>query len=203
VTTRLVVVRHAEPTRWARGRAIGRTDVGLSRRGARQARELAAHFVSRHVARVVSSPLARARLTAGPIARACGPTLEVDPDLREIDFGELDGRTFGWIERHHPRLFEAWMRDPTAVAFPGGESWSVVGPRVLAALDRIAAGGEDRLTVVVGHLSTALAALARAEGARGAPAFSRSVPHAEPIALEVRSGGWTFVPTDTARSTSP
>jgi alpha-ribazole phosphatase len=192
MTARIILIRHAEPARSARGRAIGRTDVGLSREGARHARELAAALAAD---RVVSSPAKRARNTAAPIARACGVDLEIEEDLREIDFGAVDGHTFASIERERPDLYARWMRSPTAVPFPDGETWSQLRERSTVALERLALTGEDRTTIAVTHLGVILAILGRVLGLPDEEVFSLTVPHGRPHAFVVDAGSWMVDPT--------
>jgi ribonuclease H / adenosylcobalamin/alpha-ribazole phosphatase len=69
---------------------------------------------------VGTSPRLRARQTAAPLAAAA----RVDDDLRELDFGELEGRTYDEIAAGEPALYRAWMETPTRVKFQGGESWA-------------------------------------------------------------------------------
>ena len=190
MTARIVLVRHAEPTRWARGRAIGRTDAGLSRAGARQARELAAGLRAGGVDRLVSSPATRALRTAEPIARACGVPLEVDADLHEIDFGAFDSRTFASIEREYPELYATWMQAPTTVTFPNGETWTSLRERARGAIERIAARGDNRTTVAVTHLGVILATLGRALSVADEDVFRLTVDHAHTCTLEVVDGAW-------------
>lgn len=171
---RLVLVRHAEPVRWARGRVIGRTDVGLSVTGRRQASDTARALGA--IEHLVSSPARRALATAGPIAAANDVAIEIDDDLREIDFGAFDGRTFASVRREHPALYRAWMRDPTSVVFPGGERWPDFRERALRAIDRIAERG--RSTAVVTHLGPILCALGRVRSIADAGLFAVSVEHA-------------------------
>lgn len=192
MTARIVLVRHAEPARSARGRAIGRTDVGLSREGVRQARELVSNLAATGVDRVVSSPSMRAIRTAEPVARTCGAPLEVDADLREIDFGAFDGRTFASIEREHPELYATWMRAPTAVVFPDGETWPALRERAERAIERIAKTGEGRTTVAVTHLGVILATLGRARSVPDEDVFRLTVDHAATFVVDVAEGAWIF-----------
>jgi broad specificity phosphatase PhoE len=190
MTARILLIRHAEPARWALGRAIGRTDVGLSREGSRQARALAVELAADRAERLVSSPAARALRTSAPIVRGCNVTVEVDPDLREIDFGEFDGRTFASVEREHQELYAAWMRSPTAVDFPGGESWPVLRARSDRALRRIAEAGDGRTTVVVTHLGVILATLARVLPVADEEAFRIVVRHTQICPIVVEGDTW-------------
>jgi ribonuclease H / adenosylcobalamin/alpha-ribazole phosphatase len=158
--TRLILARHAEPARWTRGRCIGRTDAGLSRDGARQARSLATALRAAGVDAVVSSPAIRALRTARAIGEAGAVSQDVDVDLREIDFGRFDGLRFSTIARKHPDVYSRWMASPTAAVFPDGESWNDLRGRARSAFRRIVATHEGRTTVVVTHIGVILAILA-------------------------------------------
>ena len=148
--SRLILVRHAEPVEDARGRCYGSLDVGLSQAGRRDAERIA----SLDCDAVYSSP----RIRAIDTAKAIAADVQVDDDLRELDFGDLEGRTYDEIAASEPELYRAWMERPTTVTFPGGESFALLKKRALAALDRIRA--EHDCAVVVTHGGVIRAALA-------------------------------------------
>jgi alpha-ribazole phosphatase len=135
--SRLVLVRHAEPLEDVRGRCYGSLDVGLSDAGRVQAERLAAALAGLDFAAVYTSPRIRAVETADAVARRRAVAPIVDDDLREIDFGAFEGRTYEEIERDEPALFRLWMEAPTTVRFPGGESYSDLRRRALRALEAI------------------------------------------------------------------
>jgi alpha-ribazole phosphatase/probable phosphoglycerate mutase len=91
-TTRLLLIRHAQPDEEASGRCYGKLDIGLSAPGQRRAQLLARTLDRIPLAAVYSSPSTRALKTAAPIAAAHQLMPSVDDALREIDFGELEGR---------------------------------------------------------------------------------------------------------------
>lgn len=146
--SRLILVRHAEPLEDMRGRCYGSLDVGLSPRGAREAERLARLECDA----VYSSPRIRALDTAKPIVAARGLDLHIDEDLRELDFGELEGRTFDEIAATEPELYRAWMERPTTVTFPGGESFALLKERALASLERIRAAHDCAAVVTHGGI---------------------------------------------------
>jgi alpha-ribazole phosphatase/probable phosphoglycerate mutase len=135
--SRLVLVRHAEPEETSRGRCYGSLDVGLSTAGRGQAARLVRTLEGVPFDAVYASPRTRARETAAPLAAAREVEVIVDDDLRELDFGSFEGRTYDEIERSEPALFRAWMETPTAVRFPGGEGYTDLRVRVTRALDAI------------------------------------------------------------------
>jgi alpha-ribazole phosphatase len=148
--TRLALVRHAEPEESAHGRCYGSLDVGLSHAGREHAARLALELAGLDYDAVVASPRTRARETAEPIARARGLEVTVVGDLREIDFGSFEGRTYAEIEQSEPELFRAWMESPTSVRFPGGESYGDLRIRALQALDAVRRAYESAVVVTHG-----------------------------------------------------
>jgi broad specificity phosphatase PhoE len=148
----LVLVRHAEPDAAVRDRCYGSLDVGLSTVGRTDADRLADELAGRRVDRVVSSPLRRAFDTAQPIAARHGLAVEACAGLREIDFGELEGRTYDEIAASLPALYHRWMSSPTEVVFPGGEGYDDLRRRALDAVSALRRDADaDSVVVAVTH----------------------------------------------------
>jgi ribonuclease H / adenosylcobalamin/alpha-ribazole phosphatase len=141
-----VLCRHGE-AEGAAGRFCGSFDPPLSATGRGHAEALAAALGG---SVVYSSPARRALETAQEIGEPI-----VDPDLAELDFGEADGLTYDEAAARWPALYEAWLRAPTEVTFPGGEVFADFRARALGALGRI-----DRDAVVVTHGGVVRTALA-------------------------------------------
>jgi alpha-ribazole phosphatase len=156
--SRIVLLRHAEPEEDAHGRCYGTLDVGLSPEGHAHAVRLAAELAAPPLDAVYTSPRRRAVDTAVPIASAHGLEPIVDERLRELDFGELEGRTYDEIAESRPELYDAWMTAPTSVRFPGGESYVDLRERAVAACDEIRS--RHVAALVVTHGGVVRAALA-------------------------------------------
>lgn len=150
-TTRLLLIRHAQPDEDARGRCYGKLDIGLSAPGQRRAQLLARTLDRIPLAAVYSSPSTRALKTAAPIAAAHQLMPAVDDALREIDFGELEGRSYDEIQAVYPDLYRSWMETPTRVEFPGGESYTQLRVRALVALEAIRTCHRGELAAIVSH----------------------------------------------------
>ena len=172
--SRLLLVRHCEPEEDARGRCYGSLDVGLSDDGRRRALELAAHLSADEV---WTSPRLRARETAA--ALTSDPF--VDDDLRELDFGELEGRTFDEIAASEPELYRAWMETPTRVRFSGGESYADLKARAVPSLERI--WDEHPSAIVVTHGGVIRAGLAAWLG----------IPDEAIFRIDLQYGGVTII----------
>jgi broad specificity phosphatase PhoE len=162
--TRLVLVRHEEPDASARGRCYGRLDVPLSAEGRVRSERLGAGLAGLSLAAVYSSPLRRSLDTAAAIAAAANLELRTDERLRELDFGELEGRTYDDVRAERPELYRAWMETPTRVRFPGGEAFADLCGRVLAASAEIRAAHAGEAVALVAHGGVVRVILADALG---------------------------------------
>ncbi|MGH9086878.1 MAG: histidine phosphatase family protein [Acidimicrobiales bacterium] len=125
----LVLVRHGEATANAAGLLLGRSDVPLTEKGFRQVAALRGHLGM--VARVVSSPLRRARDTAE--ALDLGLPIEVDRRWVEVDYGAHEGQALTAVPAE---VWRHWRADPDFHP-PGGESLADVGRRVRAACEEL------------------------------------------------------------------
>ena len=134
-----------------RGRCYGSLDVGLSAVGREQAATLAADLAQAEVDAAYASPLLRARETAAAIAARQGIPLLIDDGLRELDFGDCEGRRYDEIAATMPDLYARWMNAPTTVEFPGGEGFEALRRRARAAAARIRGELAGRTAVVVTH----------------------------------------------------
>jgi broad specificity phosphatase PhoE len=177
----LILVRHGQTTFNASGLLVGRLDPPLTDTGRRQAAAIAA--VVAGAARVVTSPLARARETAALLA----PGLPVTVDERwiELDYGELDGKPFADIPAD---LWREWRSDPS-LAPPGGESLDDVGARVAAACTDLLAEAAESDIVVVSHVSPIKAAVAWALGVGQETAFRMHLANASVTRIGRGAGG--------------
>ena len=139
----ILLVRHGE-TEGNRKRAFQQPETPLSERGLAQARQLGERLAGMGVGAIIASDYARARMTAEAVSLASGVPLQIDPDLRERNFGALRGRSYADLEI-----------DPFAPGYtpPEGESWEALHARVDAAWEVIAraAPAADPNLVVVTH----------------------------------------------------
>ena len=115
-------------------------------------------------AAVWCSPLQRAQLTAAASAEAAGVPATVDPRLREVDFGEGEGRTRAEMAERFPEALAAFVADPAGSPLPGGEDPVAVADRFTACLHEIADRYPDGRVLVVAHSSALRLALCRLIG---------------------------------------
>jgi probable phosphoglycerate mutase len=150
----LYLVRHGQ-TDWSlANRFCGEHDVPLNATGRAMADALAARYGAAPWAAIYASPLERALKTAEPTARVAGLQVLVEPGLREIAYGEWDGRPEADVERDDPERFHAWAAHPGVVAPPGGETGLAIAARALAAIEAIRARHDRGQVLIVSHKAT-------------------------------------------------
>ena len=156
------LVRHG-PTEWSEsGRHTGRTDVPLTDAGRAAAAALKPFLAGRDFELVLASPASRAFETA----RLAGfGRCEVDPDLREWDYGAVEGLTTPEIREQSPE-FAQWTvwRGPV----PNGETVDEVARRAERVIVRADGVAGNVLLFGHAHQLRILTAVALELGARAA-----------------------------------
>lgn len=158
----VILVRHGE-TDWNRVRRVqgGNSDTLLNKAGKQQAEALALRLKQERVQAVYSSPLQRALDTAQAIARHHQLEVKVEPALREVNVGQLEGVEVGLLGKRLDELLIAqsraeiqtgggqslWSRMPDI----GGESLAELQQRAWGAVQRIVNQHPDGVVVVVTH----------------------------------------------------
>jgi broad specificity phosphatase PhoE len=146
----IVLVRHGE-TEWsASGQHTSRTDLPLVEAGREQARALAPALRDRTFARVLSSPLKRARETCELIG--FGKVVELRDELHEWDYGDYEGLTTPQIKDKRPD-WDLWQD-----GCPGGESPDQVSSRADRVLSSLQGVDGQVLVFAHGHFLRVLSA---------------------------------------------
>lgn len=144
------LIRHGE-TEWSlSGAHTGHTDIPLTSAGQRQAQEIGRYLAARRFVLVLTSPLQRARETCR--LAGYGGVAQIEPDLREWDYGAYEGRTSTEIQKDVP----GWSIWTSPV--PQGETIQQVAARAKHVIERAANAGGDVALFAHGHLLRVLAA---------------------------------------------
>ena len=137
---------------------------------------------------VVSSDLIRASATADTLLP--NVRLPHDKNLREINFGDWELRTFNDVEADGPERIRAYWEKPGDVAPPNGESWNAVRQRVDGAIDRYLDHGHQDL-IVVAHFGVILTQVQRALAISAYEAFSHRIENLSVTVLQKHQDDWT------------
>jgi len=146
----LWLVRHGE-TAWSRsGAHTGRTDIPLTPAGRENALAIGRLLEGRRFALVLTSPLDRARETCR--LAGYGAEAQIDPNLREWDYGDYEGRSTAEIQQEVP----GWSLWDSGV--PHGETAGQVGARAESVTERALAADADVILFAHGHILRILTA---------------------------------------------
>jgi len=147
VSEQLFLVRHGETLHNVAGIAQGWQDSELSDRGQKQVQQLAQRIRFFAPDAIFSSPLGRALTTAERIAEATGLPITVLEDLREMNYGAWEGKSFLDVRKTDLESYRRWMGEP-GFPSPEGESHDDVLTRMKRAF---AAVSIARRPVAVAH----------------------------------------------------
>jgi probable phosphoglycerate mutase len=146
---KLYIIRHGQCEWNALHKVCGSTDSPLTEKGRAQAAEtaaLVAHMTcDEPIDLIIASPLSRALETGKAIQAACGGIpLIIDDRIREIDFGDNEGRStidpdFQAEKRMFPRRH------------PNGESMLMFTHRIYSFLDDIRVRYADKTVLLACH----------------------------------------------------
>lgn len=198
MTTRLILIRHGETAWNAEHRIQGRLDVPLSATGVWQAEQLARALADEPIDAVVASDLARAWLTAAPLAARLGRAPQPHAGLRERSFGIFEGHTLEEIAARWPDHFAGWRARDPAWRMPAGESGTEFIDRVLTAMHDVVAAHRGGTVAVVAHggvldvvyrAARGLSWDAPREHVMANAAINRLAATAPPLALAIESWG--------------
>ncbi|MFN3565954.1 MAG: histidine phosphatase family protein [Burkholderiaceae bacterium] len=193
----LLLIRHGETAWNAEHRIQGSLDIPLSATGFWQAGRLAERLAAERIDAIYASDLARAWLTAEPLAARLGLDLRADVRLRERCFGVFEGHTLDEIAARWPAEFAAWRERDPAWAMPEGESGAEFIERVNAALRDIACAWAGATVAVFAHggvldvayrTARALAWDAPREHTMANAAINRIAAAAPPLRMQIL--GW-------------
>lgn len=147
----LLMARHGETELKSSIRFWGSTDVPLSELGIEQAEKLSSRLAGERIDTIYASSLKRARVTAETIARVHGAGVVICPEIREVDFGKLEGLTFDEICKQYPEIARRWRERSYDFEYPGGEPQKIFFQRVLGFLDRLDSHESNKNILVVAH----------------------------------------------------
>ena len=149
--SRLLLVRHGDTELNSAERYWGHSDVKLSAAGLSQAERLRDRLAIEKIDAVYSSDLRRASVTAETIASRHQLAVITCAELREINFGELEGLTFDEVSQLYPEVTRLWVERNPALKYPGGESIDEFSKRVSKFLGRLEEHAEDETILIVAH----------------------------------------------------
>ena len=183
-TTRIWWVRHG-PTHI--NGFVGWTDAPADLSDEGLISRLAAHLPTEAV--VISSDLQRAAKTADAIAGG-RQRLPHDPDLREMNFGAWEMKSFKEVSALDPEGATTFWTNPGDSAPKDGESWNQTCARTNRAVDRLISAHEGQDIIAVAHIGVILAQLQQATQMPPSVAMSFAIDNLSVTRLDFLGQGW-------------
>ncbi|MCA0989312.1 histidine phosphatase family protein [Guptibacillus algicola] len=154
--TRIYLVRHGESEWNAAGDLYcGRTDIGLSNLGRKQATDAGNFLRNVRFDAAYASPLIRARDTAELMLGDQDLPVQCDERIFEGDFGEWEGRAKKDFIAEDPDSWHSWMANPWETrAGKTGETAKEMYERASSFFKEMAKNHPDDTLLVVAHNNT-------------------------------------------------
>jgi len=144
----VILIRHGE-TEWNKAKKYqGHIDVELNDWGRQQAGEAAKELANLDIDYFASSDLKRAKETAEIIALFHDQDVFEYKELREMNFGDWEGKTFEEIRDKNLLDFQKWIKDPVEYPPPSGENLKQFQERVLAGFNKVIQNDSERIGLI-------------------------------------------------------
>jgi len=147
-------LRHGETTSSRTGGYCGTLDPDLTPEGHQMAEDFADAYKSLPWVAVFSSPLRRAIATARPLCEAAGIRMQLKEGLREIAYGQWEGKTPEEVNREFHDDYVRWLTDPGWNAPTGGQKGIDIARRSSLVIEEIEKTYATGNVLVVSHKAT-------------------------------------------------
>jgi broad specificity phosphatase PhoE len=147
-------LRHGETAASQTGGYCGTLDPALTPAGYQMAEDFADVYKSLPWDAVFSSPLRRAVATANPLCEAAGIRMQLKEGLRELAYGQWEGKTPEEVNREFHDDYVRWLTDPGWNAPTGGQKGIDIARRSSLVLEEIEKTCTTGNVLVVSHQAT-------------------------------------------------
>jgi alpha-ribazole phosphatase len=115
-------------------------------------------------------------------------SVEILEALRELHFGDFEGRTYDEIAQLYPETYARWMEHPTETELPGGETFAAMWLRVTETCRELRRRHAGRSIACVTHGGVIRIVIAEALGVPPGRIFSISQAHGGINLVRYRDG---------------
>ncbi|MBD2580078.1 histidine phosphatase family protein [Oscillatoria sp. FACHB-1406] len=154
MTLNLYFLRHGETESSLTGTYCGALDVELSAEGRQMAEDFKAAYQSFPWEAVYVSPMLRTVATAKPLCDAMGLKMQLREGLREIAYGDWEGKTPAEVETSDRDNYIRWLSDPGWNGPTGGEKGIDIARRSALVLEEIEQKYQTGNVLIVSHKAT-------------------------------------------------
>jgi len=155
MSLRIYFVRHGETTYSQTGGFCGAIDPELTPAGSQMAEQFAATYAKLPWEAVYVSPMKRTIATAKPLCDAVGIEMQLRDGLREINYGDWEGKTVEAVKKDYEEDYINWLTEPAWNApTNGGETSVGIASRSSLVIAEIQEKYKSGNVLVVSHKAT-------------------------------------------------
>jgi len=147
---KIFLIRHGESEFNAKKIVQGHIDTDLTPAGIVQSRLAGEYLKEFNIKKVISSDLRRAYKTATIISDILNLSVEKDKRIREMSFGEWEGKSYEHIFKTDYDKFNNWLKNPVACPLPSQEEITNFEKRLKSFYKYLLTLKENTI-LVVGH----------------------------------------------------
>lgn len=147
-------LRHGETTSSMTGGYCGLLDLDLTPEGYQMAEDFAQAYQHFSWEAIFSSPLSRTIATATPLAKKLEMDIQQRNGLREIAYGNWEGKTPKEVNQQYHDEYVKWLADPGWNSPTGGETGIAIARRSSEVLEEIEQNYPSGNVLVVSHKAT-------------------------------------------------
>lgn len=149
--TQIYMIRHGQSEANEKNLSLGHGELPLTALGRAQAMKTAEYLKTIPVDAIYSSDLSRAYDTANTTASIINMSIIKDKNLREVDLGKWDLRTYEWLLENYQKEYGLWIEDIDKGEPDGGEPISKMKVRIFNAVERIAKENAGKTVFIFSH----------------------------------------------------
>ena len=159
----IIFLRHAQAENNTKRILAGRTEgVPLTKTGIEQAERIAKYLASIDISAIYSSPIERARHTAGIIAKNCSlEEVVIDERLTEIDMGKFTRMNYDDMFAKYGNIFLKFYENDPVISEHEVETFPDVQKRVLDMVDHVLKKHKNENVILVTHMDPIKSMLAK------------------------------------------
>jgi probable phosphoglycerate mutase len=154
MSLKIYFLRHGETAASQQGSFCGTLDIDLTPAGYQMAEDFARAYGRLPWAAVFSSPLKRSLATAKMLCKPLGIAIQVNEGLREIAYGQWEGKMPEAVNREFHDDYVRWLADPGWNAPNEGEKGIEIARRCGQVLEEIERAYPTGNVLLVSHKST-------------------------------------------------
>lgn len=150
----LYFLRHGETVSSQSGTYCGALDIDLTPEGYEMAEDFAIAYKDLPWTAIITSPLKRTQQTAKPLCDYLKLDFQIKAGLREIYYGEWEGKTPTEVNEKYHDDYVRWLADPGWDSPTGGEKGIDIARRSSEVLEEIEQTYSEGNILVVSHKAT-------------------------------------------------